>query len=231
MAKKNKKFTKELTPLEKYGTTVGFLGLLGWVNLPFVVGFALIWKNNWLGEYSDILAIFFSILSIFTMFCIILSYFKKFILEHSFLTYILISIESIIMLIWIDFIGFLLFSSKDGHKTDNFITESFWIFIFSLTVLFVLSLVFFYFYHKNESVYKLNNYFNNGKASKGAVSVPIIFSGVMASRMFFEGNASYLNIVGLILAVMLTAVTPAAIMSGLFSAAYIRKYPDRKEIQ
>ncbi len=77
MAKKNKKFTKELTPLEKYGTTVGFLGLLGWVNLPFVVGFALIGKNNWLGEYSDILAIFFSILSIFTMFCIILSYFKK----------------------------------------------------------------------------------------------------------------------------------------------------------
>ncbi|HEL9637565.1 TPA: hypothetical protein U0K45_000001 [Streptococcus suis] len=61
--------------------------------------------------------------------------------------------------------------------------------------------------------------------------MPIIFSGVMASRMFFEGNASYLNIVGLILAVMLTAVTPAAIMGGLFSAAYIRKYPDRKEIQ
>lgn len=47
MEKKKEKMMRELTPFEKYGMTVRFLGLLGWVNLPLVVGFALIGKNNW----------------------------------------------------------------------------------------------------------------------------------------------------------------------------------------
>lgn len=152
-------------------------------------------------------------------------------MKYSFLTYLLVSIESVVMLTWIDFLALIMFSLIDGRLFYDFITENIGIFIFPLVLLFLLSLIFFYFYHKNESVYKLNNYFNTGKSSKGAVSVPVIFTAVMISRMFFEGNASFGKIMGIILAVMLTAVTPTAIMGGLFSAAYIRKYPDRKEIQ
>lgn len=229
MAKK--KYIKELTPLEKYGITVGFLGLLGWVNLPFVLLFLYATYKNEFPADKELLGIVFLVGTIVSVVSLVLSYFKSIIKRFQFFVYILIAAESLVMLIWLDFLGLILFSMKDGRTSDNLMTENFWIFIFPLAVLFVLSLVFFYFYHKNESVYKLNNYFNNGKSSKGVASVPIIFSGVMASRMFFEGNATFLKITGIIVAVMLTAVIPVAIMGGLFSAAYIRKYPDRKEIQ
>ncbi|HEM3443335.1 TPA: hypothetical protein U1B40_002014 [Streptococcus suis] len=227
MAKKNKKITKELTPLEKYGTTVVFLRLLGWINVPFVLFFGFLSYMGEFGESTNILTSVFGIFTIITIVCLVLSYLKKFVKHFQEVVYLLISIESFISMFLFDFMGFLTIFDDHSNLTYSDILP----YILPLFLLFIVSLIFFYFYHKNESVYKLNNYFNNGKASKGAVSVPIIFTGVMASRMFFEGNASFGKIMGIIVAVMLTATFPAAIMGGLFSAAYIRKYPDRKEIQ
>ncbi|HEL9639706.1 TPA: hypothetical protein U1Z98_001990 [Streptococcus suis] len=227
MAMKKKKYIKVLTPLEKYGTTVGFLGLLGWVNIPFVSFLFFASYMGEFGEFTNILTSVFGIFTIITIVCLVLSYIKKFVKHFQELVYYLISVESFISMFWFDFLG--LIPTFDDHS--NLTYSDIFPYVFPLFLLFIISLIFFYFYHKDESVYKLNNYFNNGKSSKGAVSVPIIFTGVMASRMFFEGNASFGKIMGIIVAVMLTATFPAGIMGGLFSAAYIRKYPDRKEIQ
>ena len=50
-------------------------------------------------------------------------------------------------------------------------------------------------------------------------------------RLFLEGSPSFGKIIGIIVSVILTAIIPAGIMGGFFSASYVKKYPDRREMQ
>lgn len=227
MAKKNKKLTQELTPLERYGITVSFLRLLGWINIPFVSFLFFVSYMGEFGKFTAIVTSVFGVFTIITFICLLLSYIKKFVKHFQEIIYYLISIESFILMFWFDFLG--LIPTFDNHS--NLTYSDIFSYVFPLFLLFITSLIFFYFYHKNESVYKLNNYFNNGNYQKKAVSIPLILLFVMVGRVFFEGNASFVKIIGIINAILLTATLPAGIMGGIFSATYIRKHPDRKEIE
>lgn len=53
----------------------------------------------------------------------------------------------------------------------------------------------------------------------------------MSGRLFLEGSPSFGKIIGIIVSVILTAIIPAGIMGCFFSASYVKKYPDRREMQ
>ena len=53
----------------------------------------------------------------------------------------------------------------------------------------------------------------------------------MSGRLFFEGSPSFVKILGIIVFVILTAIIPAGIMGDFFSASYVKKYSDRREMQ
>lgn len=53
----------------------------------------------------------------------------------------------------------------------------------------------------------------------------------MSGWLFLEGSPSFGKILGIIVSVILTAIIPAGIMGGFFSVSYVKKYPDRRELQ
>lgn len=229
MNKKSK--AKQLTSAELYGVHQDFLGLLARVNLPFNLFFLYMTYKNEFSADKDLLQVVFSTGVIISIISLLLSWFKGVVQKYQSGVYVLISLESLVMMLTFDFLNLGLFSMEDGHIPDDLLGAYLWNFIIPLTIIFLLSLIFFYFYHKNKTVAKLNHYFNNGNYQKTTVSIPLIFLFVMVGRVFFKGNASVAKIFGIIIAILLTATLPAGIMGGLFSAAYIRKYPDRREIK
>lgn len=53
----------------------------------------------------------------------------------------------------------------------------------------------------------------------------------MSGWLFLEGRSSFGKILGIIVSVILVTIIPAEIMGGFFSASYVKKYPDRRELQ
>lgn len=230
--KKQMVLDESLTPAAKYGVYLGYLSLLGWVNLPFIIGLTIVGLLGWYGNTMSIILGIFSVCSVITILCLILSFFKSIIGKFQTLIYILISIEFFITMLWFDFIGLLLsLSERDGTTSFSDIGSSqIWFYLIPILIVFLVTMIFFYFYHKNKTVTKLNNYFYGGKAIRQVASFGTIFGFVMLGGSFFEGNVTFGKIIWVIVPILLTATLPAGIMGGIFSAVYIHRHPEYKEL-
>lgn len=228
--KKRNNIDKSLSPADKYGVYLGYLRLIGWVNLP---GVAILYFIGLMGEYGEFTgistAIFFACLLI-TILCLILSFFKSITEKFQVLVYLLISVEFLVTMIWFDFLGLASFLSNNHNRSGNSTVINMYFFLIPLSILFIVAMIAFYFYHKNEMVVKLNNHFYGGQEMKHATGFGTVFGFVMLGRSLFEGNVTFEKILGIIVAVLLTTALPAGIMGGLFSAVYIQKHPECKEV-
>lgn len=228
MARRKKKGYEpdfSLTSAAKYGTYLGFIRLLAWVNLPFVAFLTFMcWMSEGL-EFRVFFLWFWGMSTFITIFCLVLSFFKSLVRRYQILGYLLISVESFILIMWFDATGLVMFAQDEG-TSERLISDNVDSFILPLFILFVLAMIGFYFYQRNESVRKLNDYYYGGKLGIKRSSIGAIVGGIVLFKLLFQENASIETFSMLLVPFLLTAVLPVAIMGGIFSAVYTYKHPE-----
>lgn len=225
----NKKNIRYHGPLINTGVRLGYFKIYPWINLAFSI-FAY-----FSGGYEDKLGIIKGIYLIciaINLVAIFVSFFKGLINNFKSCSYILLALVILTTLMWLDFIGLMMFIS-DGSpiNADSFYNSGQTLFfVIFMSILFIGSCLFyawFYFpknqgkvWKFNQSLLKDNKLFDDNFwfVLLGILVIPSVFTGYLQ------------NILGIILGSFLTLILPAVIVDAIYASLYIRKYPDEDKL-
>ncbi|HHF7011808.1 hypothetical protein [Streptococcus mutans] len=216
-------------PLITNGVSLGYLKIYPWLNLPFSI-FAFL-----AGGYNDHLGIIkrlFLICIIINVVSILFSFFHSLVNRLKSLAYVLIALVTWTTLMWIDFIGLMIFIS-DGSAIN---AKSFYNSPLTLFYVIPILLLFFvfcgiyswYYQPKNQGkIWQFNHRETKDKKGEFAHNFWITFGAVLFVPALLTGYLQ--NIFGVFLGLLFTATLPAVIVDAVYAAIYIRKYPEEKE--
>ncbi|MDT9574149.1 hypothetical protein D3841_10560 [Streptococcus mutans] len=233
--KRKPKAQKTTPPRERYhgplitnGVSLGYLKIYPWISLPFCI-FFFYW--GLVGESSAHLGIIKSIFLICTIIniaSILFSFFHSLVNRLKSLAYILIALVTWTVLMWLDFIGLMMFvSSGNSGSIENF-------YEYPLNLLYIIPmlLLFFvfcgiyawYYQPKNQGkIWQFNHRETKDKKGEFAHNFWITFGAVLFVPALLTGYLQ--NIFGYFLGVLFTATLPAVIVDAVYAAIYIRKHP------
>ena len=182
------------------------------------------------GGYNDHLGIIkglFLICTIINVISIFFSFFHSLVNRLKSLAYVLIALVTWTTLMWIDFIGLVLFISKNNSTTPDDFSSS--IVLFYVIPILLLFLVFcgiysWYYQPKNQGkIWQFNHRETKDKKGEFAHNFWITFGAVLFVPALLTGYLQ--NIFGYFLGVFLTSTLTAVIVDAVYAAIYIRKHP------
>ena len=238
MVKKNRKNKAKITDIEREryhgplitdGVSLGYIKIYPWINLPFCSFFfywALIGETGSRQGWIKVLFLTCIILNVVS----ILFAFSKFLINRfKFLTYILIALLTWSALVWINFIGMLMFAIVGDSKSIEGIYQSpltpIYIIFILLLFIFACGLYAWYYLPKNQGkVWAFNQVKEGDRKKTWWSNVAIAFAGATIIPALLTG---YIQIVfGVLLGILLTLTLPAVMVDAFYAAIYIRKHPD-----
>ena len=242
MAKKNRKNKAKITDIEKEryhgplitnGVSLGYIKIYPWINLPFCSFFfywALIGEAGSRQGWIKVLFLTCIILNVVSM----LFGFSKFLINRfKFLTYILIALLTWSALVWIDFIGMLMFITVGNSNSIEGIYQSpltpFYVIFILLLFIFACGLYAWYYLPKNQGkVWAFNQVKGGSRKKTWWNNFAIAFAGATIIPALLT---AYIQIAfGVLLGILFTLTLPAVIVDAIYAAIYVKKHPDSDEL-
>ena len=242
MAKKNRKNKAKITDIEKEryhgplitnGVSLGYIKIYPWINLPFCSFFfywALIGETGSRQGWIKVLFLTCIILNVVSM----LFGFSKFLINRfKFLTYILIALLTWSALVWIDFIGMLMFITVGDSNSIDGIYQSplapFYVIFMLLLFIFACGLYAWYYLPKNQGkVWAFNQVKKGDRKKIWWNNFAVAFAGATIIPALLTG---YIQIAfGVLLGILFTLTLPAVIVDAVYAAIYVKKNPDSDEL-
>ena len=242
MAKRNRKNKAKITDIEKEryhgplitdGVSLGYIKLYPWINLPFCSFFfywALIGEIGSRQGWIKVLFLTCIILNVVSM----LFGFSKFLINRfKFLIYILIALLTWSALVWIDFIGMLMFITVGDSNSIEGIYQSpltpFYVILMMFLFIFACGLYAWYYLPKNQGkVWAFNQVKDGDKKKTWWNNFAIAFAGATIIPALLTG---YIQIAfGVLLGILLTLTLPAVMVDAVYAAIYVKKHPDSDEL-
>ena len=242
MAKRNRKNKAKIidTERERYhgplitnGVSLGYIKIYPWINLPFCSFFfywALIGETGSRQGWIKILFLTCIILNVVS----ILFAFSKFLINRfKFLTYILIALLTWSALVWINFIGMMMFAIVGDSKSIEGIYQSpltpIYVIFILLLFIFACGLYAWYYLPKNQGkVWAFNQVKEGDRKKTWWNNFAIAFAGATIIPSLLTGYIQ--NAFGVLLGILLTLTLPAVMVDAFYAAIYIRKYPKSDEL-
>ena len=242
MAKTNRKNQAKITDIEREryhgpliadGVSLGYIKIYPWINLPFC-SFFFYW--GLIGETESrqggikILFLTCIILNVVSM----LFGFSKFLINRfKFLTYILIALLTWSALVWINFIGILMFAIVGDSKSIEGIYQSpltpFYVILMMFLFIFACGLYAWYYLPKNQGkVWAFNQVKEGDRKKTWWNNFAVAFAGATIIPSLLTGYIQ--NAFGVLLGLLLTLTLPAVMVDAVYAAIYIRKHPDSDEL-
>ncbi|NLQ65948.1 hypothetical protein D3846_10415, partial [Streptococcus mutans] len=188
--KRKPKAQKTAPPRERYhgplitnGVSLGYLKIYPWISLPFSTFFTIIGFMRWYNDYLGIIKWLFLVCIIINVVSILFSFFHSLINRLKSLAYVLIALVTWTTLMWIDFIGLVLFISKNNSTTPDDFSSS--IVLFYVIPILLLFLVFcgiyaWYYQPKNQGkIWQFNHRETKDKKGEFAHNFWITFGAVL----------------------------------------------------
>ena len=242
MVKKNRKNKAKITDIEReryhgplitHGVSLGYIKIYPWINLPFCSFFfywALIGET---GSRQGGLKVLFLTCIVLNILSVLFAFSKFLINRFKFLTYIMIALLTWTALVWIDFIGMLMFITVgDSNSIEGIyqspLTPIYVIFILFLFI-FACGLYAWYYLPKNQGkVWTFNQVKGGSRKKTWWNNFDIAFAGATIILALLTG---YIQIAfGVLLGILLTLTLPAVIVDAIYVAIYIKKHPDSDEL-
>lgn len=238
MVKKNRKNKAKITDIEKEryhgplitdGVSLGYIKLYPWINLPFCSFFfywALIGET---GSRQGVIKVLFLTCIVLNIVSMLFAFSKFLINRFKFLTYIMIALLTWTALIWIDFIGMLMFITVGDSNSIEGIYQSpltpFYVIFVLLLFIFACGLYAWYYLPKNQGkVWAFNQVKEGNRKKTWWNNFAIAFAGATIIPALLTG---YIQIAfGVLLGILFTLTLPAVMVDAVYAAIYIKKHPD-----
>ena len=220
-------------PLITHGVSLGYIKIYPWINLPFCSFFfywALIGETGSRQGWIKILFLTCIILNVVS----ILFAFSKFLINRfKFLTYILIALLTWSALVWINFIGMLMFVIVGDSKSIEGIYQSpltpFYVILMMFLFIFACGLYAWYYLPKNQGkVWAFNQVKEGDRKKTWWNNFAVAFAGATIIPSLLTGYIQ--NTFGILLGILLTLTLPAVMVDAVYAAIYIRKHPKSDEL-
>ena len=238
MAKINRKNKAKITDIEReryhgplitHGVSLGYIKLYPWINLPFCSFFfywALIGET---GSRQGVLKVLFLTCIILNVVGMLFAFSKFLINRFKFLTYIMIALLTWSALVWIDFIGMLMFITVGDSNSIDGIYQSpltpFYVILMLFLFILACGLYAWYYLPKNQGkVWAFNQVKGGSRKKTWWNNFAIAFAGATIIPALLTG---YIQIAfGVLLGILFTLTLPAVIVDAVYAAIYIKKHPD-----
>lgn len=238
MAKINRKNKAKITDIEReryhgplitHGVSLGYIKLYPWINLPFCSFFfywALIGET---GSRQGVLKVLFLTCIILNVVGMLFAFSKFLINRFKFLTYIMIALLTWTALVWIDFIGMLMFITVGDSNSIDGIYQSpltpFYVILMLFLFILACGLYAWYYLPKNQGkVWAFNQVKGGSRKKTWWNNFAIAFAGATIIPALLTG---YIQIAfGVLLGILFTLTLPAVIVDAVYAAIYIKKHPD-----
>ena len=238
MAKINRKNKANITDIEReryhgplitHGVSLGYIKLYPWINLPFCSFFfywALIGET---GSRQGVLKVLFLTCIILNVVGMLFAFSKFLINRFKFLTYIMIALLTWTALVWIDFIGMLMFITVGDSNSIDGIYQSpltpFYVILMLFLFILACGLYAWYYLPKNQGkVWAFNQVKGGSRKKTWWNNFAIAFAGATIIPALLTG---YIQIAfGVLLGILFTLTLPAVIVDAVYAAIYIKKHPD-----
>ena len=164
----------------------------------------------------------------------ILFAFSKFLINRfKFLIYILIALLTWSALVWINFIGMLMFAIVGDSKSIEGIYQSpltpIYVIFILLLFIFACGLYAWYYLPKNQGkVWAFNQVKEGDRKKTWWNNFAIAFAGTTIIPSLLTGYIQ--NAFGILLRILLTLTLTAVMVDAFYAAIYIRKYPKSDEL-
>ncbi|SDO77626.1 hypothetical protein SAMN05216460_1022 [Streptococcus sp. 45] len=217
-------------PLITNGVELGYIKIVPWLNLVADI----FWY--FAAGYNDNLGILkgtFLLCILINLFSILYSFFNYTIVKHKVLTYLLLTLNFLTMIIWLNFIGLMMFVSNidDSMDANTFYDSPLTMFyVIPMIALFVIMIFFVYpyFYRRDrrtngayrEKESKFNSYDNKMFSSKFL----IIFGLVVFVPPLLTGYIE--NAFGLFSGFLFTSTLSALVVDSFYAALYAKQHPE-----
>ena len=238
MAKINRKNKAKITDIEReryhgplitHGVSLGYIKLYPWINLPFCSFFfywALIGET---GSRQGVLKVLFLTYIILNVVGMLFAFSKFLINRFKFLTYIMIALLTWTALVWIDFIGMLMFITVGDSNSIDGIYQSpltpFYVILMLFLFILACGLYAWYYIPKNQGkVWAFNQVKEGNRKKTWWNNFAIAFAGATIIPALLTG---YIQIAfGVLLGILFTLTLPAVMVDAVYAAIYIKKHPD-----
>jgi len=238
MAKINRKNKAKITDIEReryhgplitHGVSLGYIKLYPWINLPFRSFFfywALIGET---GSRQGVLKVLFLTCIILNVVGMLFAFSKFLINRFKFLTYIMIALLTWTALVWIDFIGMLMFITVGDSNSIDGIYQSpltpFYVILMLFLFILACGLYAWYYIPKNQGkVWAFNQVKEGNRKKTWWNNFAIAFAGATIIPALLTG---YIQIAfGVLLGILFTLTLPAVMVDAVYAAIYIKKHPD-----
>ena len=234
--KQSKKQQEEVT-LERYhgplitnGVELGYIKIVPWLNLVADI----FWY--FAAGYNDNLGILkgtFLLCILINLFSILYSFFNYTIVKYKVLTYLLLTLNFLTMIIWLNFIGLMMFVSNidDSMDANTFYDSPLTLFYVIPMFLLFLIMTFFvypYFYRRdrrtNVAYREKESKFNSEDNKLFSSNFLLIFGLVVFVPPLLTGYLE--NVFGLVIGILFSLVIPALVVDAFYAALYAKQHPE-----
>ena len=220
-------------PLITHGVSLGYIKLYPWINLPFCSFFFYWGLIGETGSRHGGIKVLFLTCIILNLVSMLFGFSKFLINRFKFLTYILIALLTWSALVWINFIGMLMFAIVGDSKSIEGIYQSpltpFYVILMMFLFIFACGLYAWYYLPKNQGkVWAFNQVKEGDRKKTWWDNFAIAFAGATIIPSLLT---CYIQIAfGVLLGILLTLTLPAVMVDAVYAAIYIRKHPDYEEL-
>ena len=240
--RKNRKNKANITDIEREryhgplitdGVSLGYIKIYPWINLPFCSFFfywALIGET---GSRQGGLKVLFLTCIVLNILSVLFAFSKFLINRFKFLTYIMIALLTWTALVWIDFIGMLMFITVGDSNSIEGIYQSpltpIYVIFILLLFIFACGLYAWYYLPKNPGkVWAFNQVKEGDRKKTWWNNFAIAFAGATIIPSLLTGYIQ--NAFGILLGILLTLTLPAVMVDAVYAAIYVKKHPDSDEL-
>lgn len=213
-------------PLIQNPASLGYLKILPWLNLPFC-SFFFYWGI--IGESTGIISSIFLICLVINVFILLFGLLNVIVLKYKVISYTLVALGILTTLIWVDFIGLLMFITHGKSNSIMGIYQSpltlYYIVINVFLFIASIALYSWYYIPQNQGkVWEFNQVKTGDQKQEWRSNFVYTFAAVAIIPAFLTGYIQ--NAFGILLSVLLTTTLPAVIVDAICAAIYVRKYPE-----
>ncbi|EHJ52598.1 hypothetical protein [Streptococcus macacae] len=239
--KKKTKVPKNTIPRDRYhgplitgGVSLGYIKFYPWLNLPFSIFFFYLGLLGESAAHLGLIKILFLTCIIINAVSILFSFFHSLVNRFKSLAYVLIALVSWTTLLWIDFIGLMMFvsSGDSGSIEDLYVSPLTLFYVIPMLLLFFLTCGFYAWHYLPQNqgkVWKINQWETYGGKAKGKKKERLTNFGAAFGVVLFVPAVltGYIaNAFGVFLGILLTSTLSAVIVDAFYAAVYIRKHPE-----
>lgn len=230
---KNLKKQKEEIILERYhgpvitnGVELGYIKIVPWMNLLASIFwyFAAYYNDN-----IGVIRYFFAGCVFISAFSVFFSFFNSTIKKYNVFTYLLLSLNFFLLMVWLDFIGVMMFiGGGDVYPRVYSVTSIVFIIFLFILFLVMISIVYPYFYRRdrrtNGAYRKKESKFNSGDNKLFSSNFLLIFGLVAFVPPLLTGYIE--NAFGLFSGILFTLTISALAVDAFYAALYAKQHPE-----